>query len=127
MKRCPHCERNLSKTEFRVRTDRKHLLESWCNSCNNKASKKWHNANKEHVKAYWLMKKFGLSEADYQNMVDSQDNLCAICGRPEKNKALAVDHDHDTGEIRGLLCGYCNVRLGWFDKYRTETLVYLGA
>ncbi len=84
-------------------------------------------ANKKHVAAYWRMKKYGLSEADYQNMVDSQENLCAICGRTEDNKALAVDHDHDTGEIRGLLCGYCNVRLGWFDKYRAETLAYLGA
>ncbi len=71
------------------------------------------------------MKKWGLSETDYQNMVDSQDNLCAICGQVERqNKALAVDHDHDTGEIRGLLCSYCNVRLGWFEKHEEKILNY---
>ena len=126
MKRCPHCERNLSKTEFRVRTGR-NILESWCNSCNNESAKKWYHANKEQVAASRRLRLFGLSETDHQNMVDSQDNLCAICGRAENGKALAVDHDHDTGEIRGLLCAYCNVRLGWFDEYRAETLAYLGA
>ena len=123
MKRCPHCERNLSKAEFRVRTGR-NILESWCNSCNNEASKKWHNANKDHVAAYWRMKKYGLSETDYQTMLERQENLCAICGRAENGKALAVDHDHDTGEIRGLLCAYCNVRLGWFDKHQEKILNY---
>lgn len=53
-------------------------------------------------------------------MLASQDGVCAICERPEKVidprngriKALAVDHDHGTGDIRGLLCQNCNKGLG---------------
>jgi hypothetical protein len=50
-----------------------------------------------------------------------QEGLCAICGKPETAqgkhsvvKSLAVDHDHETGEIRGLLCSRCNNGIGHF-------------
>lgn len=55
-----------------------------------------------------LQKKFGITLAQYEAMLQSQGGVCAICGRPPKNKALAVDHDHLTGRVRGLLCFLCN-------------------
>lgn len=55
-------------------------------------------------------------------MQDEQGGRCAACGRPEtslgnhgKVKRLAVDHNHETGEVRGLLCLSCNVALGLVD------------
>lgn len=43
--------------------------------------------------------------------------MCAICGKPtENNRLLAVDHDHRTGAIRGLLCDSCNKGLGFFEE-----------
>lgn len=46
-------------------------------------------------------------------MLEAQGNKCAICGRvPGKNKRLGVDHDHNIGEIRGLLCAQCNHAIG---------------
>jgi len=63
-----------------------------------------------------LKKNFGLDFADYLKMADDQNQKCGICGRNfwEFYKYPAVDHDHKTGEIRGLLCGDCNVALGGF-------------
>jgi hypothetical protein len=69
-------------------------------------------------------RKFGLSLADYSALVASQDNKCAICNCAEtatrngKVKALAVDHDHATGKVRGLLCVACNTGIGKFRDSR---------
>lgn len=69
---------------------------------------------------YWaaILRKFGLSKADYLAMDDAQGHVCASCGQPEivnrngKLLRLAVDHDHATGRNRGLLCSSCNTALG---------------
>lgn len=54
---------------------------------------------------------YGITWDEYELLLACQDYRCAICdGRPRKN-ALAVDHDHVTGELRGLLCSRCNHRL----------------
>jgi len=62
---------------------------------------------------------YGITEEQYQAMFESQGNACAICGStdwPASNYAGSphVDHDHATGEVRGLLCGHCNNGLGHF-------------
>lgn len=55
----------------------------------------------------------GIRRADYFNLCERQDWRCAICQSiPEKS--LVVDHDHETGEFRGLLCDACNRGLGFF-------------
>lgn len=60
-----------------------------------------------------LKKKYGMTEADYDRMFMRQRGLCAMCSLPPaEGKVLAIDHDHDTGKIRGLLCGSCNTGLG---------------
>ncbi len=66
-----------------------------------------------------LMKAFGITQDQFDQMLKDQGGGCAICKRPEtgksrtkKIKSLSVDHCHDTGEIRGLLCFDCNVSLG---------------
>lgn len=61
-----------------------------------------------------LKRLFGISLADYNEMFTSQNGLCAGCYRHQSTlkNSLAVDHDHITGEIRGLLCFRCNSTLG---------------
>lgn len=60
-------------------------------------------------------KTYGLSPGEYDRMYASQGGKCAICQRATgKVKKLAVDHDHDTGLVRGLLCGPCNKMVGYF-------------
>lgn len=55
-----------------------------------------------------------MSLEDYDQLLLDQNNGCAVCGKsPEDNgKRLAVDHNHTTGEVRGLLCNNCNTGLG---------------
>lgn len=56
-----------------------------------------------------------MRSADYELMLRDQNGCCAICKtKPPKGKRLDIDHDHSTGEVRGLLCGLCNRGLGLF-------------
>lgn len=65
-----------------------------------------------------LQKNYGLSVAKYAEMLEQQDGVCAVCERGEtmlqkgRVQSLSVDHDHETGRVRGLLCHACNVALG---------------
>lgn len=55
-----------------------------------------------------IEKTYGLTAADYDALLRAQDGRCAICRARPKSKRLAVDHDHKTGAVRGLLCSRCN-------------------
>ncbi len=57
---------------------------------------------------------FGLERGQYEAMIRVQQNLCAVCGCPPPIRYLAVDHDHDTGEVRALLCRNCNLGIANF-------------
>lgn len=64
-------------------------------------------------------RRYGITDDQYQAMVEVQEGLCAICAQPPtpvkgRTLRLHIDHDHDTGEVRGLLCGLCNQGLGQF-------------
>lgn len=67
-----------------------------------------------------LKKKYGLEPGGYEARLAEQGGVCAICSQPEMlmdettglTLRLAVDHDHETGEVRGLLCNNCNRALG---------------
>lgn len=60
-----------------------------------------------------LLKKYGLTTTDFEAMVAHQGNGCAICSVPFRNTPH-IDHDHSTGQVRGLLCYSCNVAVGNF-------------
>lgn len=64
------------------------------------------------------LRDFGVSCVQYKAMLSVQSSVCALCGGTDKSKDLAVDHDHATGRIRGLLCLVCNTSLGRFEKDR---------
>ena len=67
-----------------------------------------------------LKRKFGLTPEQYEEMVAAQHGGCAICGRvPEAGKTFHVDHDHESGAVRGLLCQPCNHALGLFQESST--------
>jgi hypothetical protein len=64
---------------------------------------------KQHVATY------GLTLEQYDMMLEKQNGVCAICGKGgshSHHKNLCIDHDHETGEVRGLLCDLCNKGIG---------------
>ena len=58
-----------------------------------------------------LERKYGITTKEYNTLLDAQDGVCAICFGGN-NRKLCVDHDHDTGKVRGLLCDKCNLGIG---------------
>jgi DNA-directed RNA polymerase subunit RPC12/RpoP len=75
------------------------------------------------------LKKYGITEEDFNAMLEKQGYRCAICGSDNDGRELAIDHDHVTGEVRGLLCTKCNLGLGSFEDDITrleKAKLYLG-
>jgi protein-arginine kinase activator protein McsA len=92
----------------------------------------WVAKNPKGAKGVYLRKYWpeltSLECADlYYKMLDAQNGLCAICQQPEtskhlnvgKVKELSVDHNHSTGQVRGLLCYHCNLGIGHFKDSET--------
>ena len=85
--------------------------------------REYRKKNPEKMKAIDLKKNFGLSLETYYEILKNQNYVCAICKRSEYAlnphtglpRALAVDHCHETGKVRGLLCTNCNRGIGKFD------------
>lgn len=70
---------------------------------------------KEAAWAAHIFKTYGLTAEQYYTILEHQEGVCFICRRAKgTTKKLAVDHDHATGYVRGLLCGPCNKVLGHF-------------
>ena len=77
-------------------------LGSYCKKCNSDRSV-WN----------YRRRRFGLTPKQYNEILEKQGGVCAICNRKNNNgTTLSVDHDHVTGEIRELLCNNCNVTIG---------------
>jgi hypothetical protein len=90
-------------------------------------NKKWYEENRERVAAYnkkrreenpererelQLKRKYGIGLVEYQQMADAQNGKCAICRGENEHRSMPVDHDHHTGQVRGLLCDLCNQMIG---------------
>ena len=78
------------------------------------------NADPEYNEANRIRNKlrdaYGLTPGQYDAMVVACKGVCEMCGKPERQaKRLAVDHNHKTGVVRGLLCHHCNCGLGHFN------------
>lgn len=72
--------------------------------------KKNKSKSKSNKKRY---EKYGITENNYDAIFDSQNGVCAICGSPPKgDRELVIDHNHNTGKVRGLLCVTCNAGIG---------------
>ena len=73
----------------------------------------WYRSNKDRYRAIDLKRNYGVTVEQYDAMHTAQSGRCAICGGVNANgKRLAVDHDHETGLIRELLCLSCNLVIG---------------
>ena len=120
---CRKCGETKIRDDFYPRSDRPGSVKSTCKSCDLARNRTWHENNRGHRAAYARQRAlaaFGMTEADYDALLTSQGGGCAICQEPVRDrannrqgpKALAVDHCHATGRVRGILCSNCNTLLG---------------
>lgn len=108
--------------EWRAPSIPKNLLSSEERARANARAKKHRDKKTVAYKRSQLLRRYGLTLAEFDAMRRAQNDLCAICNKPETAKSpiadsprtLAVDHDHVTGKIRGLLCSACNSGIGRF-------------
>jgi Recombination endonuclease VII len=103
-----------------------------CKSCRDVAMRKWREEHREEYNKYmrefragnkdWakdtdLKRTYGIGLEDYKRMLEEQGHVCKLCKKPPQGKRpLVVDHNHETGEIRGLLCYGCNRKIVILDK-----------
>lgn len=141
---CNSCKEKLPLTQFHKcsKTKSKHV--GRCKECVKKYDyyykRKVPKTSKyigrmEYNKDSMLKNKYKISLENYYEMCKAQDNKCAICKQPEevvtkfgKSKNLSVDHCHQTGKVRGLLCNKCNTGLGSFRddlEYLNQAIEYL--
>jgi hypothetical protein len=105
LKECRKCLRHLPITDFRFtdkERDRRHTICKSCRNIHRKVTRQGH--------------------IDFDKMLSEQNECCAICGihyLESKNK-FRIDHNHETLQIRGLLCQYCNSGLGFFKDSPTR-------
>ena len=106
-KKCYRCQEDKPLEAFAKNKAKPDGLQERCKDC---CKSHYHNSGyTKRQRELSLKKKYGMSLLDYDLMVDEQGGQCAICGAKEK---LYVDHNHDTGKIRGLLCNTCNRAIG---------------
>ncbi len=87
-----------------------------CKDCTIKRTIKYNKENSVTVRSQFLKRKYGMTFDEFEAMLSDQNNACAICGTKEpssgRDRRFHVNHDHKTGEVRGLLCKSCNIALG---------------
>ncbi len=127
---CTLCKKELPKECFSLKKNSKNIFSVNCDNCRNSPMRLWDIKNKEKrtliTKRYVesgkpriarLKKRYGISKEDYESMLEKQSRSCAICFSEVplgRYSFFAVDHDHVTRKIRGLLCTNCNRGLGFF-------------
>jgi len=122
-KKCTKCKIIKPISEFNRESRNKDKPRSWCKSCykeyNQKYAPQWYRSE-AHKKRLWekaVERNYpGMTVSRYEEILESQNGVCAICGKPGINRRLAVDHNHKTGQIRGLLCVFCNVLVGYVEE-----------
>lgn len=90
----------------------------WCKDCKNARSagyyKRWTDEQREKHKRRVAAWRYGLSAEEYDELIFGEEARCAICGGQDSRRGrLCVDHNHQTGKVRGALCTDCNLAIGY--------------
>ncbi|HXR74005.1 endonuclease VII domain-containing protein [Actinocrinis sp.] len=127
VQKCRGCSRTLPLSEFSPHREMRLGVLKTCKRCMSEKAMQWADNNQERVLDSHLRRRFGITLEDYNRLLEAQDGVCAICGKPptvysapggrrrqgrQVRPRLVVDHDHETGKVRGLLCVLCNRGIG---------------
>ncbi len=123
---CNKCAKELPLAEFNRHPNGKHGRGSVCRDCkinegrDARKTGRWPSFTSEGQRSVKLMKLYGISAEEYDARLAAQGGVCALCGTDDpgtkSGKHMVVDHDHDDGKIRGLLCSTCNIWLGNYQQ-----------
>lgn len=115
MKKCSTCQVLKPWDDFYWKRKAKKEKQPVCKACQK-------ITNKSSWRAPQLRSRYGLTIADLSDMKESQNGRCAICNIKPKD-SLCVDHDAETGKVRGLLCRKCNMAIGLL-HHDTDILLF---
>jgi hypothetical protein len=122
---CPDCQAIKSLAEFPLNRAGRGGHGRYCKPCHNVKGRENREKNYGTTREYRLRYRYGIGEKDVAELLAEQGGVCAICGAADPEH---VDHDHETGYIRGILCFNCNGGLGQFRDdvdYLTNAIDYL--
>lgn len=108
MKYCPHCKVVLPLHAFGSNRAAGDGRTTYCQPCHNEIGRRNRERN-GGSREYHLRRRYGIGQADVDAMLATQGGLCAAC---KTDRPQHVDHDHETGRVRGMLCFLCNQALG---------------
>lgn len=114
MKKCTKCGETKELSEFHNDLKQKDGLRSWCKECVRAYAAEHRLRPKSRNDRFKLQ--YGITLEEAEDLYHKQEGKCAICGEFKgslsKSAGLYIDHDHESGKVRGLLCNSCNVALG---------------
>lgn len=93
---CQRCERSKPLVSFNINSIRKNGHQSWCRDCQSKDNR---------------FRAYGKTSKELNQLFVDQNKQCALCGVSSPKGRWHVDHNHKTGEVRGILCHSCNIKL----------------
>lgn len=116
-KKCSRCQKTKLLSKFHFANKGTQRRQGNCKICAKEALREHYRRMSSEDLRRQNLQRYGITLEDYESMLTQQGGGCVICGGRRGNKktnVLHVDHDHVTGEVRGLLCGRCNTALGLF-------------
>ena len=127
--RCTKCKVAKAPAEFVRTKDNQRGRTAWCRVCTNenirqrlkvRKAEGWRRVRThEHHRKKTLKKKYGLTLDDYNRLFAEQGGVCCICGNTESGNpygVLEVEHNGQTGKVRGLVCHPCNNAIMWYES-----------
>lgn len=133
LKRCPKCKEDKPATSFYPSKRGKLGVGCYCKPCSSACSVRSQSTPeaKARIKAYnvgYRLRKYGITYSKYCELLRDQGGRCASCKCETAGGRFGqfvIDHDHETGAVRGLLCSKCNSGIGFFDD--DDEKLYLAA
>ena len=124
MKVCTVCKLELPTDNYHKSKNTKDGYGYRCKDCDKLSRLSYRDKNRERYRDVsrkkYLKHRYGITPSDYEALLESQKGCCAICGSDANKSAygkhitprFSVDHCHETGKVRGLLCNNCNRGIG---------------
>lgn len=109
---CSMCRELKPASEYYRNNGRPDWLSVYCKGCWGESEKARYDKSPDRGRAYRIKTRYGLTLEEYQQLWDAQDGKCAMCGKEESGKTrFHIDHSHEDGLVRALLCYKCNKTL----------------